>query len=133
MLPPKRNSVSSPPGVGAPNEGARPPGAGGTGGASGDMPRPFGRGEPGRPSEGVAAAVGAAAAGVSAWTEDTIAPYASATTTAARWYLHCHRCMGPSQHLAVQTRSCHDVSRVFAGTETCLSKPLRSISKITVL
>ena len=48
MLPPMRNDVSSLPGVGVPNEGARPPAGGGTGGASGDSPRPFGRGEPGR-------------------------------------------------------------------------------------
>src|SRR5690606_36333133 len=40
-------SVHSSSTLGAPNEGARPPGGGGVGGASGERPRPLGRSLPG--------------------------------------------------------------------------------------
>src|SRR5579883_2978444 len=64
MRPLMRNA-QSPSLVGAPNEGALPPGAGGTGGASGDRPMP-GRGVPGiasgAPGGGSSARAGVAAA-----------------------------------------------------------------------
>src|SRR5262245_25026889 len=67
--------------VGAPNEGARPPGAGGVGGDSGDRPMPGGVGEPGSASVagpvgslGVGAATSARAArGAASNAEDTSA------------------------------------------------------------
>src|ERR1017187_9973995 len=49
---PEIRNDQSPSFTGDPNDGARPPGAGGTGGASGDIPRPGGRGEPGIVSGG---------------------------------------------------------------------------------
>src|SRR5579883_2656 len=65
MRPLMRNA-QSPSLVGAPNEGALPPGAGGTGGASGDRPMPAGRGVPGiasgAPGGGSSARAGVAAA-----------------------------------------------------------------------
>jgi hypothetical protein len=66
IFPPRRNDHTSG-SVGAPNEGARPPGVAGTGGASGERLGPSGRGEPGSESTPVlGAGGGAGAAGAAA-------------------------------------------------------------------
>jgi len=63
--PPKRNDAGAEE-DGAPNEGARPPAAGGTGGASGDNPSPGGTWDPGKESVGTVGAESSARAGPAA-------------------------------------------------------------------
>src|SRR4051794_6792513 len=71
--------------AGAPNEGALPPGAAATGGASGDRPRPGGTADPGKKSGGGAggAGAGAGAVGAGAITGATAAVVVGASARAA--------------------------------------------------